>query len=581
MNAKKSQSGLHFKPHLATVALEDYFQVGTFNRMIQQKQWYRFETRLEQNTQRILELLERHQIRGTFFVLGWVADRYPELVRKVAEAGHELASKGYYHRSIRQMTREEFLEDAIRSREAIEHASRQKVFGYRVAHEWFGPQDLWALEVLAQAGYQYDSSVVPLGKNFRDEPFRQVVYRHETSSGGIWEVPVSTTSVLGFRFPIASGNYLRQLPYFWTRSQVKKWIQHHDSPLVMYFHAWELDPNQPTLTGGGLLQRLRHYRNLHKVESRLDGLFQKYPFTNIARYLQLPPQPLETLEPRRFPTEIPPDNSPIVAGDPLENRTPVSIVVPCYNEELILPYLANTLKSVSDRLSNQYQITYILVDDGSKDGTWKGLEETFGNKSGYELYRHQTNLGVAAAIRTGIHRARTEIVCSIDCDCTYDPHLLEQMIPKLTPEVDLVTASPYHPEGHVRNVPAWRLKLSKSASWLYRRILKQKLHTYTSCFRVYRRSAIERLDLKHNNFLGIAELVGQLDLQGSRIVEFPATLEVRMLGRSKMKTLRTILGHLKLMARLVMQKRRTPPPARIQNSHSLPQTQQPQQEITP
>lgn len=555
MSNTKSNSGLHFKPHLATVALEDYFQVGTFNQMIQQKQWYRFETRLEQNTQRILDLFARHQIRGTFFVLGWVADRYPELLKKVALAGHELASKGYFHRSVREMTREEFLEDAIRSREAIEHASGQKVFGYRVAHEWFGPQDLWALELLAQAGYLYDSSVVPLGKQFRDEPFRQTIYRHETASGGIWELPVSTTSLMGYRFPIASGNYLRQLPYRWTLNQVEKWAKTKDSPLVMYFHAWELDPTQPTLTAGGRLQRLRHYRNLHKVETRLDGLFKKYPFTNVARYLQLPPQELQTIEPRRYPAEIPPDVTLTPTLEPQENRTPVSIVVPCYNEELILPYMANTLKSVSERLSHKYQITYLLVDDGSKDGTWKGLEETFGDKPGYELYRHQTNRGVAAAILTGIHRAKTEIVCSIDCDCTYDPHSLERMIPKLTDDVDLVTASPYHPEGEVRNVPKWRLKLSKSASWLYRRILKQKLHTYTSCFRVYRRSAIERLDLKHNNFLGIAELVGKLGLQGSKVVEFPATLEVRMLGRSKMKTLRTIMGHLKLMANLVMQKR--------------------------
>jgi hypothetical protein len=126
------------------------------------------------------------------------------------------------------------------------------------------------------------------------------------------------------------------------------------------------------------------------------------------------------------------------------------------------------------------------------------------------------------------------------------------MIPRLTDGVDLVTASPYHPDGAVRNVPGWRLFLSKGSSFLYRRVLRQKLYTYTSCFRVYRRSAVLGLDVREKNFLGVAELLGKLDLRGSRIVEHPATLEVRMLGRSKMKTLRTILGHLKLLSRLAL-----------------------------
>ena len=244
----------------------------------------------------------------------------------------------------------------------------------------------------------------------------------------------------------------------------------------------------------------------------------------------------------------------------------MTIVVPCYNEELILPYLANTLASVKARLSD-YSITFALVDDGSKDNTWAGLQKTFGGKAGFELFRHEHNRGVAAAIMTGIQRARTEIVCSIDCDCTYDPHELANMIPLLEPGVDLVTASPYHPEGGVRNVPGWRLRLSKTASWLYRRVLHHKLHTYTSCFRVYRRSAVLGLDLQKSNFLGIAELLGRLDLQGSRIVEFPATLEVRMLGRSKMKTVRTILGHLKLMAILLSARLRG-----LERSQSAPMT---------
>ena len=138
----------------------------------------------------------------------------------------------------------------------------------------------------------------------------------------------------------------------------------------------------------------------------------------------------------------------------------------------------------------------------------------------------------------------------MDCDCTYDPHELVKMIPLLTEKVDLVTASPYHQKGGVRNVPEWRLFLSKGASWLYRRTLSTKLATYTSCFRVYRRSSFVDLPIEEKGFLGVAEMLGKLDLNGGKIIEYPAVLEVRLFGFSKMKTARTIFGHLKLLSRL-------------------------------
>jgi glycosyltransferase involved in cell wall biosynthesis len=238
----------------------------------------------------------------------------------------------------------------------------------------------------------------------------------------------------------------------------------------------------------------------------------------------------------------------------LTKRIPATIVIPLYNEELVLPYLGNTLSSVFERLVTEYELQFILVDDGSKDRTWEEMRRLFGNQIGFELVKHDKNRGVAAAILTGIRHARTEIVCSIDCDCTYDPHELGRMIPLLKPEVDLVTASPYHPEGGVRNVPGWRLQLSKMASRMYRQVLRHKLHTYTSCFRVYRRSKFCDMKTKYDGYLGVAEMLGLLDVSGGKIVEFPAVLEVRMLGRSKMKTLRTIFGHLKLMSRLALKR---------------------------
>ncbi|HEY0657107.1 MAG TPA: glycosyltransferase family 2 protein, partial [Pyrinomonadaceae bacterium] len=232
-------------------------------------------------------------------------------------------------------------------------------------------------------------------------------------------------------------------------------------------------------------------------------------------------------------------------------QSSVSVVIPCYNEEPTLSYLANTLRSVEENLSEHgFSPEFIFIDDCSKDNTLEKLRELFGQKENVRIVPHETNKGVAAGIMTGLREAKTEIVCSMDCDCTYDPHELVRMLPLLTENIDLVTASPYHPAGGVRNVPGWRLFLSKGASFLYRRVLHSKLDTYTSCFRVYRRSSVIDLPIEEKGFLGVAEMLGRLDLEGGRIVEFPAVLEVRLFGFSKMKTARTIFGHLKLISKL-------------------------------
>jgi glycosyltransferase involved in cell wall biosynthesis len=239
-------------------------------------------------------------------------------------------------------------------------------------------------------------------------------------------------------------------------------------------------------------------------------------------------------------------------ASPARSLTPISIVIPCFNEELTLPYLANTLRSVEQTLASEYKVRFIFVDDCSADGTRDALRRVFGRWPNCDFLEHSQNRGVAAALLTGITNAPSEIVCSIDCDCTYDPHELRHMIPLLGEGVDMVTASPYHPDGKVRNVPGWRLGLSRASSFLYRRTLRGELHTYTSCFRVYRRSAVINLDLINSGFLGIAEMLGRLHLKGSKIVEHPATLEVRLFGYSKMKVAKTITGHLGLLTRMFM-----------------------------
>jgi len=228
-----------------------------------------------------------------------------------------------------------------------------------------------------------------------------------------------------------------------------------------------------------------------------------------------------------------------------------SVVVPCFNESPALAHLADNLLRTQHKLEQKYDLHFLFVDDGSTDDTWDALHRHFGGWTNATLLRHERNRGVAAAIMTGIQQARTEVVCSIDSDCTYDPQELGNMIPLLSDGVDLVTASPYHARGEVRNVPGWRLLLSRGSSFLYRRVLRQKLATYTSCFRVYRKSAVAGLKLTESGFQGIPELLARLDFQGSKIVEHPAILDVRKFGQSKMRILRTIRGHLVLLARLL------------------------------
>lgn len=552
----------HAARHILSVNLEDWFQVGVFHKLISREQWYRFDTRLERNAAATLDLLDKANTKATFFVLGWVAEQFPQLVAEIARHGHEIACCDFAHRQLNELTPEQFLDDLRRSRDAVEAATQQRVLGFRTANGWVGPRDEWVLDVLAREGFQYDSSVMPSVFSFGQSQEQRFVHRRNTTGGLIWEVPPSTWSMGGLQIPIAGGNWFRQLPHRLLKHAVDQWDKQYEAPFVMYFHAWELDPEQPRISAVDRVSRVRHYRNLEKMKWVLEDYLTRYQFGTIAENLGLKSVRLDSkaqdnvIEVKRSST-----TSPVV------QTTPVTIVIPCYNEEATLPYLARTLERVEFELKapsvknsarpdqhTSIHPTFLFVDDRSRDNTWEVMQAVFGNKSNCKLIQHDVNQGVSAAILTGIRHAETDIVCSMDCDCSYDPVELKRMIPLLTDDVDLVTASPYHPAGHVKNVPGWRLLLSKGLSHIYRWVLPVRLHTWTSCFRIYRKSAIEGLDLRETGFLGTAELVGELSLRGSKIVEHPATLEVRIFGESKMKTWRTIRGHLGLITRFIKQR---------------------------
>ena len=343
---------------------------------------------------------------------------------------------------------------------------------------------------------------------------------------------------------------MRQLPNGLIRRALAAWGRDDAAPLVCYFHVWELDPDQPRISAVSALERLRQYRNLRVMSKRIRYYLDRYRFGTISEYLGLPPVP-STLPIARFalPSVV---SATTAAAPPASPRIPISVVVPCYNEEATLGYTANTLRAFADSVKDDFAISYVFVDDGSRDGTWRRLNELFAFRPDCVLVRHPLNRGVAAATLTGICNSRTEVVCAIDCDATYDPRQLRHMVPMLTPDVDLVTASPYHPQGHVVNhLPAWRLVLSRGLSIIYRLFHEHTLYTYTSCFRVYRRSAVVDIGLRNQGFVGITEILSRLDKKGGRIVEYPAIMEVRLLGNSKMKILKTIWGHLVLMSQLI------------------------------
>jgi dolichol-phosphate mannosyltransferase len=235
----------------------------------------------------------------------------------------------------------------------------------------------------------------------------------------------------------------------------------------------------------------------------------------------------------------------------------VSVVVPLFNERECADLLIASLARIESQLGDRYAIEFILVDDGSSDETVALLQVAIAHRHGYRLIEHEANRGIAAAIQTGIRAASHEIVVSMDCDGSYDPLLIAELIPKLTPGVDLVTASPYHVDGRVENVPLWRLRLSRLASQLYGLACRHKLSCYTSCFRVYRRSAVAEIELENERFVGVAELLWKVLDRGGQVAEHPAMLRSRVAGQSKMRVVRASLGHLWLIGRIVRQRFRS------------------------
>ena len=274
-----------------TIDVEDYFHVSNFEGVVARDSWTSRESRVEANTDRLLELFDGAGVQATFFVLAWVAERTPALVRRISDGGHEVASHGYAHHLIYDQTRDAFRDDVRVAKRVLEDTSGQAVDGYRAPSFSVTARSLWALDVLIEEGYRYDSSIFPVHHDRYGIPDAE---RHagivRRPSGSIIEVPASTVRVGGMNFPIGGGGYFRMLPYQWTRWGIQRVNGREAAPTVFYLHPWEIDPGQPRLPGSWL-GRLRHYRNLHDTEARLKRLLRDFPFGTMRALIQDAPLP--------------------------------------------------------------------------------------------------------------------------------------------------------------------------------------------------------------------------------------------------------------------------------------------------
>ena len=281
-----------------SVDVEDYFHVSAFETCIGRDQWDRLPLRVEQNTSRILELFAEAGVKATFFMLGWVAERAPGLVREIVHEGHELASHGYEHVRVSRQNRHQFAEDVRRTKRLLEDLGGTEVLGYRAASYSINRDNLWALDVLREEGHRYSSSIYPIRHDLYGMPQAPRFPFRVGGEDGIVEVPITTARVAGRRFPGGGGGYFRLLPYRFYRRMLMGVNRGDGEPGVFYFHPWEIDPEQPRQHQAPARSRFRHYINLGRMEGRLKRLLRDFRWGRMDEVFlgrEYPVVPLEVL----------------------------------------------------------------------------------------------------------------------------------------------------------------------------------------------------------------------------------------------------------------------------------------------
>jgi len=257
-----------------TIDVEDYFQVSAFAPFIRRSEWDARECRVERNVECILAMLARHDTHATFFTLGWVAERYPQLVRRIVDGGHELASHGYGHQRASELSRDAFTLDIVSAKKVLEDIAGVPVQGYRAPSFSIGEANLWAFDSLAEAGYRYSSSIYPIRHDHYGMPDAPR-FAHRVGSG-LLEVPVTTLRMLNRNLPSSGGGYFRLLPYALSRWMLQRVNANDGQSAIFYFHPWEIDAGQPRVAGIDAKTRFRHYVNIPRMQARLEQLLSDF-----------------------------------------------------------------------------------------------------------------------------------------------------------------------------------------------------------------------------------------------------------------------------------------------------------------
>lgn len=266
-----------------TIDVEDYFQVSAFADHIPRSSWSTLACRVEANIDRILALLDAQGIKATFFTLGWIAERYPAMVKRIAGHGHEMASHGYGHLRASDQTPAQFMEDISRSKAIIEDISGCRVLGYRAPSFSIGANNLWALDTLREAGYRYSSSIYPVAHDHYGMPGAPRFAFYPNGKDGLLEVPITTVRLMKRNLPAGGGGYFRFFPYQMSRWLLQQVNRQDRQPGIFYFHPWEIDPGQPRQQNISLKTRFRHYVNLNRTEARLQALTRDFKWDRMDR----------------------------------------------------------------------------------------------------------------------------------------------------------------------------------------------------------------------------------------------------------------------------------------------------------
>ncbi len=270
--------------HAMTIDVEDYFHVAALSKVVKVNDWDNMPSRVNQNTLNILDIFDERNIKGTFFILGWVAERNPQLVKEIAARGHEVASHGYSHQLIYSQSIPTFREETHRSKEILENLIQTPVLGYRAASYSITNKSLWALDILAELGFTWDSSIFPIyHDNYGIPDTPKDPYTIQTASGAeLLEFPITTCHKFGLSIPAAGGGYFRQFPYWLFRYLFTLASDNGHAPRIFYLHPWEIDPDQPRFNEASWFSRFRHYTNLDKCESRLQQLTKDFRFGTLS-----------------------------------------------------------------------------------------------------------------------------------------------------------------------------------------------------------------------------------------------------------------------------------------------------------